>query len=68
MLKDDLRDLLYPFTAKTFADNPGMKLKEILTYTKAYDIKNLLFLNSHDNGNLLKLLNSPNGPTFTFKI
>lgn len=43
-------------------------MKEILTYAKAYEIKNLLFISSKEKGNYLKLLNQPDGPTFTFKI
>lgn len=45
-----------------------MKIKEILSYTKDFEIKNLLFLTAKEHGNYLKMMNVPDGPTFTFKI
>jgi len=68
MLKKNLREFLYPFTAKNFNESPNMKLKEILTYTNNYNIKNLMFLTAKEKGNYLKMMSAPDGPTFTFKI
>jgi hypothetical protein len=58
-LKTDLREFLYPLTAKTFNDSPSMKLKEILSYASTFAIKNLFFLSAKERGNYLKLLAAP---------
>ncbi len=68
MLEKDLREMMYPFTAIKFKETTKLKMKEILFATKNFGVSNLMFLNSKDKGNYLKLIKIPTGPTLTFKI
>ena len=68
LLKRDLREMMYPFTAMNFKESTKLKIKEILAATKNFGVKNLMFLSSNPKGNYLKLLKVPNGPSFHLKI
>ena len=66
--EQNLREMMYPFTALKFKENLKLKMKDILAATKNFGVANLMFLTSKEKGNYLKLLKVPCGPTITFKI
>lgn len=68
LLKKNLREMMYPFTAMHFKESNKLKMKEILAATKNFGVRNLIFLSSNPQGNYLKLLRVPDGPSFHFKI
>ncbi len=67
-LEQNLRDLMYPFTAMKFKETTKLKMKEIMFACRNFGVSHIFFLSSHTSGNYLKLLKTPKGPTFTFKI
>ncbi len=67
-LRNELRDVLYPFTAMKYKESTKSRMKEIVTGAKAFGVKNLFLLSSKDKGDYLKMCEMADGPTYTFKI
>lgn len=67
-LKKELRELLYPFTALKFQEVNRNKLKDLIKTGENFGVNNFLFLSEKEKGVYLKLVQTPNEKTYTFRI
>lgn len=67
-LVQDFRNVMYPFTALKLKDAAGKKTKDYLTAAGILGVSHFVTYSQTENGNYLKLIKTPKGPTLTFRI
>jgi len=67
-LQKDLRNVMYPYTALKLKDSTHNKVKDFLTAASVLGVSHFLTLSQTENGNYVKIIKTPKGPTLTFKL
>jgi ribosome biogenesis protein SSF1/2 len=67
-LQHDVRNLLYPYTASNLTESKKNSIKDFVGAAGAYGVSHMLIFTQTENGNYLRLIKNPKGPTITFKI
>lgn len=59
---------MYPYTAMSLKESKNNNMKDFLTAAGLFGVSHFLAFSQTENGNYLKLIKTPKGPTMTFKI
>lgn len=60
--------MLYPYTASKLTESKKNSIKDFVGAAGAYGVSHMLIFTQTENGNYLRLIKNPKGPTITFKI
>ena len=63
-----MRNLLYPYTASKLTESKKNSIKDFVGAAGAFGVSHMLIFTQTENGNYLRLIKNPKGPTITFKI
>jgi ribosome biogenesis protein SSF1/2 len=67
-LLHDTRNLMYPFTALRLKEQKKNTIKDFLGTAGVFGVSHMMMFTQTENGNYLRLIKNPKGPTLTFRI
>ena len=67
-LLQNLRELMYPFTAIKLKESKKNSLKDFLGVAGQYGGTHMMILTQTEKANYIRLIKNPKGPTITLKI
>lgn len=67
-LIQNLRELMYPYTALKLREQKKNSLKDFLGVAGQYGVTHMQIVTQTDAGNYVRLIKNPKGPTITLKI
>lgn len=67
-LKEDLRNLMYPYTAMKLRESKKNSIKDFVGVAGQFGVSHMMILTQTESGNYLRVAKLPKGPTMTFKI
>lgn len=67
-LLQNLRELMYPYTALKLREQKKNSLKDFLGVAGQFGVTHMMVLTQTEQGNYLRLIKNPKGPTMTLKI
>jgi len=67
-LLQNLRELMYPFTAVKLRESKKNSLKDFLGVAGQFGVTHMMMLTQTEKANYLRLIKNPKGPTITLKI
>jgi ribosome biogenesis protein SSF1/2 len=67
-LLHDTRNLMYPYTAIRLKEQKKNTIKDFLGAAGQYGVSHMMMYTQTEQGNYLRLIKNPKGPTLTFRI
>lgn len=67
-LLQDLRNLMYPYTALKLKESKKNSLKDFVSAAGTFGVSHMMIMTQTENGNYLRIAKNPKGPTMVFKI
>lgn len=67
-LLQDLRNLMYPYTALKLKESKKNSLKDFVSAAGTFGVSHMMIMTQTENGNYLRIVKNPKGPTMVFKI
>ena len=70
-LKDllhDMRELMYPYTASKLVESKRNSIKDYISAAGQFGVSHMMIMTQTEQGNYMRVLKNPRGPTVTFKI
>lgn len=64
----DTRNLMYPFTALKLKEQKKNTIKDFLSAAGIYGVSHMMMFTQTENGNYMRIIKNPKGPTITFRI
>ena len=59
---------MYPYTAMKLKESKKNSIKDFVSAAGMYGVSHMMMLTQTENGNYLRLIKNPKGPTMVFKI
>jgi len=63
-----MRNLMYPYTATKLKESKKNSLKDFVSAAGQFGVSHMMIMTQTENGNYLRMLKNPKGPTMVFKI
>ena len=67
-LIQNLRELMYPYTALKLRESKRNSMKDYLGVAGQFGVTHMMIFTQTEAGNYLRFIKNPKGPTITFKI
>ena len=67
-LLQDMRNLMYPYTATKLKESKKNSLKDFVSAAGQFGVSHMMIVTQTENGNYLRMIKNPKGPTMVFKI
>jgi len=59
---------MYPYTAMKLKESQKNSIKDFLSAAGLFGVSHMMMFTQTENGNYLRVIKNPKGPTVTFKI
>jgi ribosome biogenesis protein SSF1/2 len=67
-LLQDMRDLMYPYTAEKLKESKKNSIKDFLSVAGIFGVTHMMIFSQTDKSTYFRLIKNPKGPTITFKV
>lgn len=67
-LLHDTRNLMYPYTALKLKESKKNTIKDFLGAAGEFGVSHMIMFTQTEQGNYLRIIKNPKGPTLTFKV
>lgn len=67
-LLQDMRNLMYPYTAMNLKESKKNSIKDFVGAAGQFGVSHMMIITQTENGNYLRIIKNPKGPTMVFKI
>lgn len=67
-LLQDIRELMYPFTAVKLKESKRNTIRDFLSAAGIFGVSHMLMLTQTEIANYMRIIKNPRGPTISFKI
>ena len=67
-LQQDMRNLMYPYTAMKLKESKKNSLKDFVSAAGQFGVSHMMIMTQTENGNYLRMCKNPKGSTMVFKI
>ena len=67
-LQQNIRELMYPYTALKLRESKKNSLKDFLGVAGQYGVSHMMILTQTEKSNYIRFVKNPKGPTITMKI
>ena len=63
-----MRNLMYPYTAMNLKESKKNSIKDFVGAAGQFGVSHMMMITQTENGNYLRIIKNPKGPTMVFKI
>lgn len=63
-----MRNLMYPYTAMNLKDSKKNSIKDFVGAAGQFGVSHMMIITQTENGNYLRIVKNPKGPTMVFKV
>lgn len=63
-----MRNLMYPYTAMNLKESKKNSIKDFVGAAGQYGVSHMMIITQTENGNYLRIIKNPKGPTMVFKL
>ena len=67
-LLQDLRDLMYPYTASKLKETKRNTIKDFLSAAGLFGVSHMMMISQTEIANYMRIIKNPRGPTLSLKI
>ena len=63
-----MRNRMYPYTAMNLKDSKKNSIKDFVGAAGQFGVSHMMIITQTENGNYLRIVKNPKGPTMVFKV
>ena len=63
-----MRNLMYPYTAMNLKESKKNSIKDFVGAAGQFGVSHMMIITQTENGNYLRIVKNPKGPTMVFKV